>query len=222
LTGKEIKQVNEVPLTEIMPKGFSSVRTGKRSMSWRADKPATLVFVEALDEGDQAKKVDYRDELFQWNAPFNSTPTSIMKTQQRFGELIWGNDSFAIAYDSWYDTRNTKTYLLNPSNPNEAPKVISDRNSQDIYSDPGNFETKKNEFGRYVISIENGNAYLIGDGHSKEGQFPFIDELNLKTLKTKRLYISKIKDKKEDLISIEDFKKGEVLVMIQSKIRLKV
>jgi dipeptidyl aminopeptidase/acylaminoacyl peptidase len=217
LTGKEIKQVNEVPLTEIMPKGFSSVRTGKRSMSWRADKPATLVFVEALDEGDQAKKVDYRDELFQWNAPFNSTPTSMMKTQQRFGEIIWGNDSFAIAYDSWYDTRNTKTYLLNPSNPNEAPKVISDRNSQDIYSDPGNFETKKNEFGRYVISIENGNAYLIGDGHSKEGQFPFIDELNLKTLKTKRLYISKIKDKKEDLISIEDFKKGEVLVMIQSK-----
>jgi dipeptidyl aminopeptidase/acylaminoacyl peptidase len=217
LTGKEIKQVNEVPLTEIMPKGFSSVRTGKRSMSWRADKPSTLVYVEALDEGDQAKKVDFRDEVFQWNAPFTSAPTSMMKTQQRFGGISWGNDSFAIAYDSWYDTRNTKTYLLNPSNPNEAPKVISDRNSQDIYSDPGNFETKKNEFGRYVIATENGNAYLIGDGHTKEGQFPFIDEMNLKTLKTKRLYTSKIKDKKEDLMSIEDFKKGDVLVMIQSK-----
>ena len=217
LTGKEIKQVNEVPLTEIMPKGFSSVRTGKRSMSWRADKPATLVYVEALDEGDQAKKADYRDEVFQWNAPFTSAPTSMMKTQQRFGGISWGNDSFAIAYDSWYDTRNTKTYLLNPSNPNEAPKVISDRNSQDIYSDPGNFETKKNEFGRYVIATENGNAYLIGDGNTKDGQFPFIDEMNLKTLKTKRLYTSKIKDKKEDLMSIEDFKKGDVLVMIQSK-----
>lgn len=217
LNGKEIKQVNEVPLTEIMPKGFSSVRKGKRSMSWRADKPATLVYVEALDEGDQAKKVDYRDEVFQWNAPFNSAPTSMMKTQQRFGGISWGNDTFAIAYDSWYDTRNAKTYLLNPSNPNETPKVISDRNSQDIYSDPGNFETKKNEFGRYVIATENGNAYLIGDGHTKEGQFPFIDELNLKTLKTKRLYTSKMKDKKEDLMSIEDYKKGDVLVMIQSK-----
>lgn len=217
LNGKEIKKVNEVPLTEIMPKGFSSVRKGKRSMNWRADKPATLVYVEALDEGDQAKKVDYRDEIFQWNAPFNSAPTSMMKTQQRFGGISWGNDSFAIAYDSWYDTRNTKTYLLNPSNPNETPKVISDRNSQDIYSDPGNFETKKNEFGRYVIATENNNAYLIGDGHTKEGQFPFIDELNLKTLKTKRLYTSKMKDKKEDLMSIEDYKKGDVLVMIQSK-----
>jgi dipeptidyl aminopeptidase/acylaminoacyl peptidase len=217
LNGKEIKQVNDVPLTEIMPKGFSSVRKGKRSMSWRADKPATLVYVEALDEGDQAKKVDYRDEVFQWNAPFNLAPTSMMKTQQRFGGINWGNDTFAIAYDSWYDTRNAKTYLLNPSNPNETPKVISDRNSQDIYSDPGNFETKKNEFGRYVIATENGNAYLIGDGHTKEGQFPFIDELNLKTLKTKRLYTSKIMDKKEELMSIEDYKKGDVLVMIQSK-----
>lgn len=215
--GKEIKVVNEVPLTEIMPKGFSSVRKGKRSMSWRADKPATLVFAEALDEGDQAKKVDFRDEIFQWNAPFENAPSSMMKTQQRFGGISWGNDTFAIAYDSWYDTRNTKTYMVNPSNPNETPKIISDRNSQDIYSDPGNFETKKNEYGTYVIATENGNAYLMGDGYTKDGQFPFIDELNLKTLKTKRLYTSNSKDKKEDLLSIEDFKKGDVLVMIQSK-----
>ncbi len=217
LNGKEIKQVMEVPLTEIMPKGFSSVRKGKRSMSWRADKPATLVYVEALDEGDQAKIADYRDEVFQWNVPFHSAPTSMMKTQQRFAGIVWGDNSFAIVYDSWYDTRNTKTYLLNPSNPDEMPKVISDRNSQDIYADPGNFETKKNEFGRYVIATENGNAYLMGDGYTKEGQFPFIDELNLKTLKTERLYTSNIKDKKEDLMSIEDYKKGDVLVMIQSK-----
>jgi dipeptidyl aminopeptidase/acylaminoacyl peptidase len=217
VSGKEIKVVNEVPLTEIMPKGFSSVRKGKRSMNWRADKPASLVYVEALDEGDQAKKVDYRDEIFQWNAPFNSEAIAMMKTQQRFEGIMWGNDTFAIAYDSWYDTRNTKTYLVNPSSPNDAPKIISDRNSQDIYADPGNFETKKNEFGRYVIATENGNAYLIGDGNTKDGQFPFIDEFNLKTLKTKRLYTSNSKDKKEDLLSIEDYKKGTVLVMIQSK-----
>lgn len=215
--GNEIKQVNEVPLTEVMPKGFSSVRKGKRSMGWRADKPASLSYVVALDEGDQANKVDFRDEVFSWDAPFNANPTSILKTQQRFGGIVWGNETTAIAYDSWYDTRNTKTYLFNPSNVNEAPKVISDRNSQDIYSDPGNFETKRNQYNRYVLAIENDNMYLIGDGFTKEGQFPFIDEFNTKSLKTKRLYTSTYKDKKEDLLSIEDFKKGDVLVMIQSK-----
>ena len=215
--GKEVKVVNEVPLTEIMPKGFSSVRKGKRSMGWRADKPATLYFVEALDGGDQANKVDFRDEVFLWEAPFNTNPTSLIKTKQRYGGIMWANDNIAIVADSWYDTRNTKAYLFNPSNLAIAPKIIEDRNSQDIYSDPGNFEMKKNEYGRYVIAIENNKGYLIGSGFTKDGQFPFIDEFDFNTLKTNRLYTSNIKDKKEDLLSIEDFKKGEVLVMIQSK-----
>lgn len=217
LSGTEIKIVNEVPLTEIMPKGFSSVRKGKRSMNWRSDKPATLYYIEALDEGNQAKKVDFRDEIFLWEAPFVSNPTSLLKTPQRFAGIIWGNDKIAIAYDDWYDTRNTKTYLINPSNPSEAPKVISDRNSQDIYSDPGNFETIKNQYGRKILALENDHAFLLGDGFTKNGQFPFIDEFNIKTLQSKRVYQSTSTDQKEDLLSIEDFKKGEVLVMIQSK-----
>ena len=216
-SGKEVKVVNEVPLTEIMPKGFSSVRKGKRSMGWRSDKPSTLSFVEALDEGDQANKVDFRDEVFLWNAPFTANPTSLAKTIQRYGGITWGNDNIAILFDSWYDTRNAKTYLINPSNPSETPKMISDRNYQDIYSDPGNFETKKNEYGKFVLTLDNNKAYLIGDGFTKEGQFPFIDEFNLTSLKTKRLYQSAFKDKKEDIMSVEDVKKGEALVMIQSK-----
>lgn len=215
--GKEIKVVNEVPLNEIMPKGFSSVRTGKRRMNWRADKPSTLYFVEALDGGDQATKVDFRDEIFLWDAPFTSTPTSLVKTQQRYAGIIWGDDTKAILYDSWYDTRNTKTYLINPSKFGETPKVISDRNSQDVYSDPGNFETKKNQYNRRTLAIENNKVYLIGDGLTKNGQFPFIDEFDLNSLKTNRIYTSTYTDKKEKLLSIEDFKKGEVLVQIQSK-----
>lgn len=217
LNGKEIKVVNEVPLTEIMPKGFSSVRAGKRNMAWRLDVAATLFFVEALDGGDQAKQVELRDEVYTWQAPFNQSPISLLKTKQRFGGITWGNENYAIVYDSWYDTRNAKTYLINPSNPNQAPQIIFDRNSQDIYSDPGNFETKKNQFNRFVLAIENDKSYLIGDGFTKEGQFPFISEFNLKTLENKKIYISTYKDKKEDLISIEDLKKGDVLVMIQSK-----
>ncbi|HBI02105.1 MAG TPA: prolyl oligopeptidase family serine peptidase [Flavobacterium sp.] len=216
-SGKEVKVVNEVPLTEIMPKGFSSVRKGKRSMGWRSDKPSTLSFVEALDEGDQANKVDFRDEVFLWDAPFTANPTSLVKTQQRYAGITWGNDNTAIVMDQWYDTRNMKTYIINPSNPAQAPKLISDRNYQDIYSDPGNFETKKNQYGRFVLTLDNDKAYLVGDGFTKEGQFPFIDEFNLSTLKTKRLYQSTYKDKKEDIMSVEDVKKGEALVMIQSK-----
>lgn len=217
LSGKEIKVVNEIALAEIMPKGFMATRTGKRSMNWRADLPATLSFAEALDGGDPANAVEFRDEVFLWNAPFTSNPTSLAKTKQRYAGIVWGNATTAILYDQWYDTRNEKTYLINPSNPGQAPKVIFDRNSQDIYSDPGSFETVKNQYGRQVLALENDTAFLIGEGHTKEGQFPFIDEFNMKTLKPKRLYQSTYKDKKESIFSIEDFKKGDVLVQIQSK-----
>ena len=47
------------------------------------------------------------------------------------------------------------------------------------------FQTDKNEFGQYVISIKNGKAHLIGDGFTKDGQFPLLMSLILKTSKPK-------------------------------------
>jgi dipeptidyl aminopeptidase/acylaminoacyl peptidase len=217
LAGKAVMTIDESPLIEIMPKGFMAVKKGKRSVSWRDDKPATVFFVEALDQGDPANKVAFRDQLYQWDAPFDKTPAAMMKTAQRFEDVTWGNANTAIVMESWYDTRNIKTFLIDPSVADSNPKVISDRNSQDIYADPGNFETIKNQYGRYVLAFENDNMFLLGSGFTEKGQFPFIDEFNVKTLKTKRLYQSAYTDKKEDLLSIEDFKNGKALVMLQSK-----
>jgi len=215
--GMEVKTVNDVPLSEVLPKGFMAVRKGKRYMNWRADEPATLYYVEALDGGDPQTKADYRDAIYQWKAPFTEQPSLLTKTIQRYSNISWGNESVAILEDEWYDTRNEKTYLINPSKPEENPKVINDRNFQDVYSDPGHFETRKNTYGKYVLAIENDNLYRIGDGYTPKGQYPFIDELNIKSLKSKRLYQSAYTDKIEEIFDIQDYKKGEVLVRVQSK-----
>lgn len=97
--GTQIKIVNEVPLDEIRAKGFMSTRKGKRSMNWRSDEPSTLYFVEALDNGDQAIEVPFRDEIFTWKAPFNSNPSSLFKTKQRYAGIMWGNNKNAIVMD---------------------------------------------------------------------------------------------------------------------------
>ncbi len=217
LHGNVVKTVNDVPLSEVLPKGFMAVRKGKRQMNWRYDEPATLYYVEALDGGDPQTKADYRDAIYLWKAPFTQDADLLINLPQRFMNIIWGNESVAIVQDEWYDTRNEKTYLVNPSKPGESPKVITDRNFQDVYSDPGHFETWKNEYGKYVLAIADNALFLIGDGHTPKGQFPFIDELNLTTLKTKRLYQSTYTDKVEEIFDIEDYKKGEALVRIQSK-----
>ena len=217
LTGKEIKVVNEVPLNEVLPKGFMAVRKGPRNMSWRNDTPSSLYYVEALDEGDPQNKVEFRDAVYQWDAPFTTKPVLMAKTIDRFAGIIWGNATLAVMYDDWFDTRNTRTYLFNPGNAGQTPQVISTRNSQDIYSDPGNFETKKNQFFCDVLLFDKDNLFLIGDGYTKNGQFPFVDQLNIKTLKSNRIYQSSYTDKLEKIFSILDVKKGDLLVQIQSK-----
>ena len=217
LTGNLVKTVNQVPLTEVLPKGFMAVRKGKRAMNWRSDEPATLFFAEALDEGDPKIEVEYRDAVYLWKAPFNQNPTLLTKTNLRFSHIVWGNATTAILQDEWYDTRQVKTYLFNPSNSKQKPKVIVDRNYQDLYSDPGDFETSKNEYGKYVLTIYKNNIYMIGEGFTPNGQFPFIDELNLKSLSKKRIYQSTYTDKMEEIFDIMDVAKGEVLIRLQSK-----
>ena len=214
--GKLVSQFNDRPLLEVMPKGFMATYTGKRNISWRADQPATLFWVEALDEGNPEKKVEYRDEIFQLQAPFTGQPTSLVKTINRYSHIIWGNENVAVLYSNWWNTRNSKIHLFNPSVPSQQPVLISDRNYQDAYSDPGFFDTKKNEYGRYVLNINGSKAYLIGDGYSEKGQFPFIDEFDLKTKQTKRIYQSNYTDKKLDIMSVIDIKRGEYLVRLQS------
>ena len=213
---KAIATVSVVPLIEDLPKGFMAVRTGRRSLSWRDDKPATLVYVEALDGGDPANEVEFRDEVFELEAPFNGEGKSILKTINRYAGIIWGDANTAIAYDRWWDTRNMKMYSFNPSNPSSKPVVLADRNYQDRYSDPGYFVTSRNDLGRQVLAMSQGNAYLIGAGYSEKGQFPFVDKLNLASQKKTRVYQSKYTDKLENLNDY-DVSSNQLLVRIESK-----
>ena len=213
--GAEVETVLDVPLIEDLPQGFMAVRRGKRNFSWRNDKPSTLTYVMALDEGDPANEVGYRDEMFELKAPFKSNGKSILKTINRFYNVQWGSDQVAIAYDYWWNSRNTKTYLFNPSDASKAPIVLYDRNYQDRYSDPGGFIMERNDMGSMVLTIANNQAFSIGDGYTKDGQFPFVDQLNLKSRKKKRIYQSAYTDKVED-ISNYDPKKKKLLVRIES------
>lgn len=213
--GQKVETVLEVPLIEDLPKGFMAVRQGKRRFSWRNDMPASLVYAEALDGGDPEKEALYRDEIFQLNAPFNGEAKSLMKTVNRYDSAVWGDEDTALIIDDWWNTRNTKTYLFNPSDSSVEPKIIFDRNYQDRYSDPGDFVTKRNKMGSDVLALKGSYAFLNGAGYSEKGQFPFIDKINLKSLKTSRLYQSEYTDKLENLNNY-DVEKSELLVRIES------
>ena len=213
--GKQVKLLEDVPLVEDLPKGFMAVRKGARSFSWRLDKPSTICYVRALDEGNPKNDVEFKDEIFQLKAPFNGDPVSILKTKNRYYKISWCNDTLALGFDYWWNNRNTKTYLFNPSNLTKNPTIISDRNYQNRYNDPGEFVEKRNQYGRYTLALEDENLFLLGDGFKEGGQFPFLDQLNIRTIIKERLYESNIKNKKE---SLRDFmpNENELLVRIES------
>ncbi|WP_027077948.1 alpha/beta hydrolase family protein [Maribacter antarcticus] len=214
--GDLVFELLKTPLIEDLPKGFMAVRMGMRNIRWRNDKPSNLIYIQALDGGDPENEVEYRDEVFELEAPFNSKGESLLKLKNRYAGMQWGNENTAIAYDRWWNTRNTKTYLFDPSDNSKEAKIISERNYQDVYSDPGDFVTKRNEFGQMVVALDdNQNTYLLGDGYTEDGQFPFVEKFSLKTLAKIRLYTSKLTEKKEDLIEYNP-EKDQLLVRIES------
>ena len=214
--GMLVSNLVEVPLIEELPQGFNAVWNGKRNFSWRMDKPSTITYMVALDNGDPSKETEYRDELFELDAPFKGNGNAIFKSINRLAGIIWGNKTNAVAIDYWIKNRNEKTYLFNPSNINQKPRIIYDRNYQDRYSDPGSFITERNAFNKSVLKIDSNNLILMGDGYSEKGQFPFVDRLNLDNLKTKRVYESNYTNKLENLVDF-DVNKNQLLVRIESK-----
>ncbi|MCK7539985.1 MAG: hypothetical protein MZV63_58305 [Marinilabiliales bacterium] len=57
-------------------------------------------------------------------------------------------------------------------------------------ADPGRFETRENQFGKRVLAIEKEHLFLIGNGFTPEGQFPFIDEFRFEKRVKRKGYIN--------------------------------
>ncbi|GAB5554279.1 MAG: prolyl oligopeptidase family serine peptidase [Saprospiraceae bacterium] len=216
IDGNLVKEIMSQDLIEELPQGFGAVKTGKRRVSWRTDQPATLYWAEAMDNGDPNLASQYRDQLFVWEAPFTAKPKSILKMHNRFSRVRWGNDQTAVAYDSWFKDRNTKTYLFNPSKPGKEVHIIADRNSQDRYSDPGSFVMATNDYGRSVLEIQDGKLYSIGQGYSKDGRNPFIDEFDIASQKAKRMWQADNKEKFENIVELLDPEQGVLLTRVES------
>lgn len=214
--GNEVKVLLESPLLEKIPKGFMATQKGMRNINWRNDKPATIYYVEALDDGDPEVETEFRDEVFEWEAPFNGQPKAVLKTIQRYAGILWGNDETAIAFDRWWNTRNTKTYLFNPSDASQQPEILFDRNYQDNYNDPGSFLTDKNEWGENSLVINENTVYLTGTGHSEQGPRPFFREFNLKTKEVKELWRADGIETLEQIVKVIDPNVGVLLTRVES------
>jgi len=213
--GKVVHQQVDLPLFDNIPSGFDAVAAGQRGHLWRADAAATLVWVEAQDEGNPKKEVAFRDKVWMLKAPFKAQPELLAQTTYRFRNIRWGNDNLAMLSEGWTATRKAKASFINPAQPSEEAKLIYDRLSEDSYTDPGNPVTVKNERGRFVLAIENNKIFWIGEGASPDGDRPFVDAYDLATGATNRLWRSEA-PYFENPVAMIDFANPTVLLSRES------
>ncbi len=218
LSGKTIRIIGEVPAAENIPKGFDATREGPRGFQWRDDAPSSLFWVECLDKGDPKIDVEYRDQVYFLEAPFSGEPVKSFKTRLRYSGILWGNGKLAMAYCRDRKSRRILTLSFAPEKPESPVVEIFNRSSEDQYTNPGSFETGRNQYGREVLlTSKNGQLlYLLGQGASPQGNQPFIDEFDLKTKKSKRLWQSGA-PYYEQALSIVDLQKGLALTRRESK-----
>ena len=187
LDGKVLYQVADVPLEENIP--IEGVRLGPRSVNWRTGFPATLVWTEALDEGDPRKKVPYRDQIKTLDAPFVDAPRDLIRLEHRYAGLSsFSEASWLMATETDRDRRWVRSLLYDTDQPEQKPKILVDRSMRDRYGDPGRMLFKADKAGFPVAQQVDDWIWLAGQGASPDGNLPFLDRKNLKTLETQRLW----------------------------------
>ncbi len=152
-------------------------------------KPATLVWTEALDGGDPEKDVPFRDRLVALPAPFAGEPAEVIKLKERAQGLSYFDaPGLALASEFNWKKRWRTTWLVDLDHPQSAPRKFFDLSIQDQYNDPGYPVTTTLKTGERVILYEKGSIYLSGSGASPKGDHPFLDRMDLKTMKKERLF----------------------------------
>ncbi|MGZ8847994.1 MAG: S9 family peptidase, partial [Pyrinomonadaceae bacterium] len=216
--GEVARKIAEVPTREGVP--INGVQTGPRGFHWRQDQPNTVVWVEALDGGDLKNKVPFRDKIVSLAKPFAGTPAEMAKTEWRYAGVSFTEKGIGLLGEFDRGSRRIRTWILESG---AQPRKLWDRRQDAAYENPGSPVTRRDTgaggFGGGGGGgiVQTGDyIFLTGLGSSPEGDRPFIDRLNLKTLATDRLFRSDSKSY-ETVVALLDDNAKMILTRFESQ-----
>ncbi|MGE5343526.1 MAG: S9 family peptidase [Candidatus Omnitrophota bacterium] len=218
IEGKVVKTLADIPLLDYILPSNDATMKGPRQHTWRSDAPATLYWVEAQDEGNPFKEVEFRDKIYFLKAPFSGKVLEGPALKYRFNGIYWGTGKMALIQSEWWKTRQTRTEWFQPDLPGQPTRIVFDRSSEDRYKDPGMFALYIDRNGKPVLKTDKAGKYLYlrGRGSSPEGDRPFIDQYDIKTGKITRLWRSEA-PYYETVIALLDIDQNLVLTSREGK-----
>jgi len=178
-----------LPVADTVPIG--GVPRGPRQHHWHPIAPATVIWVEAQDEGNPSNTVDHRDIILSRKAPFVEGDREIARTEFRFSDIAWTQDGTALITERDRATRWTRTHVLYPSS--RDLRLLFNRSTETQYGNPGRpLRQTTSGLASNTIRQDTAAIYLTGNGASTDGDRPFVDRLDLTTLETERLFRTEI------------------------------
>jgi dipeptidyl aminopeptidase/acylaminoacyl peptidase len=185
----QVHTIASLPLADRVP--IAGVPVGPRDFSWRSTEPATLVWAEALDDGDWKVKVAARDKILLQKAPFNSPAVEITRTEQRYVGFAWGEQAGTALLTEYDENRHwRRSFVIDVDDQQPKQRLIWDLSTDERYANPGTPVKRQLANGAWVVREAGDSIYLSGIGASPDGDRPFLDRLDLKTLKSERLFRS--------------------------------
>ena len=206
--GEFVRKLADIPTREGIP--INGVQTGPRNHGWRQDKPATVIWIEAQDGGDLRTKAAIRDKVLSLSAPFNTPSNELAKIEWRFAGLSFTEKGIGLLSEFDRASRRIRTWILEEG---AQPRKLWERRQDAAYENPGTPVARRDTGagggfggggGNGPIIQKGDSIYLIGTGASPEGDRPFLDRLNLKTLEKERLFRSDSKSYETVIAPLDD------------------
>ncbi len=189
-SGHVVYKAGSLPLHEITPLG--GVPVGPRGFAWQSTAPATLVWVEALDEGNPRNKTTPRDRVMSIDvSSAKPEPQEMFKIEERFMGIEWGErGDLALVWDYARSHQRRRGYFFDPKQPAASMRKVWDLSIEERYQNPGRPVIRVLPNGHVAMVEDGDNIFLTGEGATPQGNRPFLDRFNVQSLEATRLFRS--------------------------------
>jgi dipeptidyl aminopeptidase/acylaminoacyl peptidase len=190
LRGARVATIVDRPLQDRIP--ADGVASGRRQIAWDPSSRETLVWVEALDNGDPRVAAAARDRIVLQGAPFAGATLELARTVARTTSVTFlqGEQRALIGtYDR--STRTRATYLADARTAGSPPKQLWTLKDGDVYADPGT-PVEAGGGGEPAVAHDGDAIWLRGTGYGPDGLRPFLDRFDVVTGTKTRLFRSEL------------------------------
>ncbi len=176
--GRVLRELARVPSRQGV--AVDGVVSGPRVFYGAPTRDAAVYWVEALDGGNPATKVAYRDRVMRLKAPYTGEPEEVQRMPHRFARLRFLEDGAHALLTEIDRSRSwTRTYLL-PLDGSQS-RVLFEHALRERLRHPGAPLMRTAPSGQRVVHTgPDGSFWMVGQGFSAKGERPFLDRYSVR------------------------------------------